>query len=48
MHLQRRAYWEKINPLLAEWRSVNNAKCPECGQLIKVNMSSHLRLMHTK
>ena len=46
--LQRRAYWNEINPLLAEWCSVNNAKCPECGQLIKVNISRHLRLMHTK
>ena len=45
--LQRRAYWDEINPLLAKWRSVNDAKCPEYGRVIKVNMSRHL-LMHTK
>ena len=44
--LQRRAYWEEINPLLAEWCSVNNAKCPECSRLIKVNMFRHLRHAH--
>ena len=46
--LKRRAYWEEINPLLAEWCSVNNAKCLECSRLIKVNMSRHLRLMHIR
>ena len=46
--LGRRDYWEEINPLLAEWRSVNNSKCPECHRVIKVNMSRHLRLVHTQ
>ena len=46
--LQCLAYWEEINPLLTEWRSVNNAKCPECSRVIKVNMSRHLRMMHTE
>ena len=29
--IQRRAYWEEINPLLAKWRSINDARCPECA-----------------
>ena len=45
--IQRRAYWEEVNPLLANWRSINDAKCPECARVIWVNMSRHLRLMHT-
>ena len=44
--IQRCAYWEEVNPLLATWHS-NNAKCPECSCVIWVNMSRHLRLMHT-
>ena len=45
--LHRWAYWEEVNPLLQEWTKVNNTKCPECDRLICVNMSRHLRLMHT-
>ena len=45
--IQRRAYWEEVNPLLTKSCSVNNAKCPECSRVIRVNMSRHLRLMHT-
>ena len=45
--IQRRAYWEEVNPLLANWRSINDAKCPECARVIRVNMSRHLQLMHT-
>ena len=41
-------YWEEINTLLAEWRRVNNSKCPECHRVIKVNMLRHLRLVHTQ
>ena len=41
------AYWEEINPLLAKWRSINDARCPECARMIRVNMSRHLRLTHT-
>ena len=26
--LQRRAYWDEVNPLLQQWRNVNNARCP--------------------
>ena len=46
--LARQDYWELINPLLAEWRSVNDSKCPVCHQVIKVNMSRHLCLVHTR
>ena len=46
--LQRRDYWEELNPILNEWKSVNNSRCPECDRPIKVNMACHLRLVHTK
>ena len=46
--LQRRDYWEELNPILKKWRSVNNSRCPECDQPIKVNMARHLQLVHTK
>ena len=45
--LQRRLYWDEINPLLTRWRSVNDVKCPDCVRLIWVNMSRHMRLTHT-
>ena len=38
-----RDYWEEI-----KWCSVNNSKCPVCHRAIKVNMSRHLRLVHTR
>ena len=44
---RRRAYWSEINPILQKWQSINNASCPECNRLIRVNMSRHLRLSHT-
>ena len=37
----------EINPILRRWQSINDAKCPECDRLIRVNMSRHLRLSHT-
>ena len=46
--LQRKDYWEELNPILKKWRSVNNGCCPECARPIKVNMARHLRLVHTK
>ena len=46
--LQRRDYWEELNPILKKWKSVNNSRCPECAQSIKVNIAHHLRLVHTK
>ena len=45
--LQRRQYWEELNPILKKWKSVNNSHCPECDRPIKVNMARHLRLVHT-
>ena len=45
--LQRRQYWEELNPILKKWKSVNNSRCPECDRLIKVNMGRHIRLMCT-
>ena len=44
---RRRSYWAEINPILRRWQNVNDAKCPVCDRLIKVNMSHHLRLSHT-
>ena len=44
---RRRAYWSEINPILQKWQSINDARCPECNRLIRVNMSRHLRLSHT-
>ena len=46
--LRRQDYWEEIDLLLAEWRSVNNLRCPECYRVIKVNMLHHLRLVHMR
>ena len=45
--LQRRAYWDELNPLLKQWKNVNNSDCPDCKQLIKVNMGRHIRLKHS-
>ena len=45
--LQRREYWEEINPLLAKWKNVNDTHCPECARIIPVNMARHLRLVHS-
>ena len=46
--LQRKDYWEELNPILKKWKSVNNGHCPECARAIKVNMARHLRLVHMK
>ena len=45
--LQRRAYWDELNPILKQWKSVNNSNCPDCQQFIKVNMGRHIRLKHS-
>ena len=42
--LQRRAYWDELNPILKQWKSVNNS---DCQQFIKVNMGRHIRLKHS-
>ena len=45
--LQRRAYWDEVNPLLKKWKNVNNTNCPDCQTFIKVNMGRHIRLKHS-
>ena len=45
--LQRRAYWDELNPILKQWKSVNNSNCPDCQQFIEVNMGRHIRLKHS-
>ena len=45
--LQRRAYWDELNPILRQWKNVNNSNCPDCQQFIKVNMGRHIRLKHS-
>ena len=42
-----RSYWAEVNPILQRWQNVNDAKCPVCDGLIRVNMSRHLRPSHT-
>ena len=37
--LQRREYWDEVNPLLAKWKNVNDTRCPECTRMIRVNMA---------
>ena len=44
--LQRRAYWDEVNPLLKQWKNVNNSNCPDCKQFTKVNMGRHIHLKH--
>ena len=44
---KRKAYWSEINPILEKRQSVNDTKCPECDQVIPINMARHLRLEHT-
>ena len=45
--LQRRAYWDEVNPLLKKWKNVNSTNCPDCQTFIKVNMGRHIRLKHS-
>ena len=47
LNKRRGSYWSEINPILQRWQNVNDAKCPVCDGLIRVNMSRHLRLSHT-
>ena len=37
-----------MDPLLVQWKTVNDARCPECDRLIRVNMARHLRLVHSE
>ena len=45
--LQRREYWNELSPILKRWKSVNDSPCPDCGNVIKINMGRHIRLKHT-
>ena len=42
--LQRREYWEELNPILKRWKSVNKSSCPDCQKFIQINMGRHIRL----
>ena len=44
----RQDYWTEITPILRKWQCVNDAACPYCSRLIRVNMSRHLRASHTE
>ena len=45
--LQRREYWDELNPILKRWKSVNDSNCPDCQKFIKINMGRHIRLKHS-
>ena len=45
--LQRREYWEELNPILKWWKSVNKSSCTDCQKFIQINMGRHIRLKHT-
>ena len=45
--LQRREYWEELNPILKRWKSVNKSSCADCQKFIQINMGRHIRLKHT-
>ena len=46
--LGRQDYWTEVTPILRKWQSVNDASCPHCRQVIRVNMSRLLRAAHTE
>ena len=31
-------YWSEVSPIIRTWQSVNDASCPHCHQIIRVNM----------
>ena len=37
-----------MTPILRKWQSVNDASCPYCRRVIRVNISRHLRASHTE
>ena len=47
LNLQNHDYWKEVNPILQKWQNVNDASCPRCNRIIRVNMSRHLRSAHT-
>ena len=44
----RHDYWSEVTPIIRKWQSVNDASCPHCRRVIRVNMSRHLRAAHTE
>ena len=40
LELQRRDYWNELSPILKRWKSVNDSKCPDCGEVIKINLEA--------
>ena len=48
LRLGRQDYWAEITPILRRWQSVNDASCPSCHRVIRVNMARHLRASHTQ
>ena len=40
-------YWSEVTPILRKWQSLNDASCPYCRRVIRVNMARHLRASHT-
>ena len=48
LSLRRNDYWSEVSPILRKWQSVNDASCPHCHRIIRVNVSRHLRAAHTE
>ena len=48
LSLGRNDYWSEVSPILRKWQSVNDASCPHCHRIIRVNMSRHLRAAHAE
>ena len=46
--LGRKDYWTEITPIFRQWPTVNDASCPSCHRVIRVNMARHLRASHTQ
>ena len=42
LELQRREFWGELGPILKKWKCINGSKCPDCGELIKINMGRHV------
>ena len=39
--LQRREYWEELNPILKRWKSVNKSSCPDCQHGSSYSTKAH-------
>ena len=40
--LQRREYWEELNPILKPWKSVNNSSCPDSLLNIRLKHTTYM------